>query len=65
MALIAFRSNIYPKIHFGRGKKYTIVIKSASSTGCYGFEYKSIKPFSEGGANAGSKSIDSGHKKTC
>ena len=36
--------NIFPKICVDGGKEYTIVVKSASKTGCYGFEYNNSIP---------------------
>jgi hypothetical protein len=49
----------YPNIHVIAGKRYAIIIKSASSKGTYGFEYTTTIQGSEGGSTF---STDSGKK---
>ena len=41
---------VYPNIHVIAGKHYAIVLKSASTAGCFGFEYNNSISFPEGGA---------------
>ncbi len=42
--------SINPGIHAIKGKRYAIVLKSASSAGCFGIEFNDFAPHTDGGA---------------
>ncbi|MGZ3874649.1 MAG: family 43 glycosylhydrolase [Mucilaginibacter sp.] len=42
--------SVYPHVAVSAGERYIIVIKSATTAGCYGFAYTNISPLPEGSA---------------